>query len=258
MFLIIAHPGDAAALCFYEFCANKKNINAKLINADTLSSARSWKFTITEEGRSSLSFQLYTGQWINDSDISAVFNRMQYVDAGIWKMASQKEFQYAQQELHAFFLAWLYSLAPKVMNRPTPVFFGGEHANTAVWRKNAFAAGIPVLTFTDKEQQCGELISSGNFTAKKKVYIVHNTIIGHVKGMPGTQRLSDFAEKMGSVFFEMDFYRQDKIWKLDTVNTFPTQFHSCHQCMEALYHYFLTLQNDHNGFSSRHTQRAAS
>ncbi len=257
MLLIIAHPWDAAAISFYHYCRDQAGLKTKFINADTLSSSFSWKFRFNEVGETTLSFKLYTGEWVHDSEVSAVFNRMQFADAGIWRMASEKEQNYAQQEFHAFFLGWLQSFGTKLLNPPTPAFLSGETARPVVWRKKAYFYDIPVLSSTQdsKLPLSDETVPEG-VTGKTKIYLVGDQVIGHIKGLPPNQVLTRFSREQAFRFSELSFLRQHKTWKLDTITTFPENFHSSHQCMEALYQYFLSQQNSKDGTYSRHPQRA--
>lgn len=240
MLVIICHPSDDAARYFFAYCERKCPGKAILVNADTLSSAKSWKLQLWNNEPSYSFCETYDGRKIESRDISAVFNRVNYFDIGNWKTAIRVERNYAEQEFYAFFLGWLYSFKDKITNLPTAQNMSGTFRHVLVWRKQALLSGINVLDY-DSSQNAGTVYTGhSDRNPCQHVYIIGNTVVGYLPGMPPTRQLVSFARDQECNFLEIEFEKVHKRWKFNTATAFPVQFHTSQKCMEYLFQFFYT------------------
>lgn len=228
-----------------------------LVNADTLTASRNWDFRLAKNGAASFLCEMYNGNTLESAGISAIFNRIQYIDMGHWKAAKEKERNYAEQEFYAFFLGWLLSFKGKITNLPSPLNISGTYFQPFVWRMLAAKEGIAVKDYDstpEPEADKDRIINR----PRQKVYITGDVISGYLPGMPAVARLLKLSQSVQCNFLEMQFEKINKHWHFDTADSFPAEFHTSAKCMEFLYRYFDHAIKESNGVNMWHTQRTAS
>lgn len=255
MVLLVCHPYDEATMCLYDYCKKKGLKDIMHINADVLTSSFYWRYAVNSFDNDDLEIKLYNGKTVDVKNVSIFFNRIQYVHMGMWDRAEKGEKDYATQEFYSFFLSWLHSFGRKIVNKPTPGDLSGVHRHKAIWRYMAQEFGIPVLDIEiDSHKEFNPLVNNG-VTGKTTVYAIGKKLIHYIPGMPAYNRITEFIYNSGIHFAELTFYRHEKLWKLDTVNTSSSQFHTSHQCMEALFQFFLEQNNYSYDINSRYSNR---
>jgi hypothetical protein len=76
-----------------------------------------------------------------------VLNRLVSVPDEMLRPAHPQDRDYVTQELTAFFLSWLYSLPPPVLNRPAPHGLCGSWRHRSQWVWLAARAGLPTPSY---------------------------------------------------------------------------------------------------------------
>jgi hypothetical protein len=241
MLLIICHPFDDAAKYFYAYCERRSPGMAVLVNADILTSAKTWELQLRNDQPAYFHCELHNGKILDTSNVSAIFNRTQYINIGNWKAAGKTEKNYAEQEFYAFFLGWLYSFKGMISNLPTAQCMSGVFKQVMVWRNLAAQVGMPVLDYDSSDDAAPPSQPLHSNNRRQNMYITGDTIIGHLPGMPAANLLMEFARQQECNFLELLFERENKRWKFDTANAFPTQFHTSQKCMETLYQHFSAI-----------------
>ena len=116
------------------------------VQTESLLNARSWEHTIGETGVST-NVQLPNGRAVTNSELKGILNRMSGPPSNQTQLAVAADQEYAQSELTAFYLSWLYALPCPVVNRPTPQGLSGRWAHQSEWVTMANLAGLPVTAY---------------------------------------------------------------------------------------------------------------
>jgi hypothetical protein len=146
MWLVICEPTDRAALWAYQGLKRRGLAPLKLVSPSMLASSLRWEHRIDEHG-ASIAVTLASGRTLRGGELRGVLNRVYAAPAAVWRNATASDRLYVEQELFAFYLSWLYSLACPVLNRPTPMGLAGQWRSESEWVRIAAKAGLPTPVF---------------------------------------------------------------------------------------------------------------
>ena len=146
MWLVLCSPTDEAALWAYRGLQARGLQPIELICPEALVYSRRLEHRLGEQGTST-AIALADGRQLCSQTIKGVLNRLVDLPLEHLRVAQPADRMYAQQEIFALFLSWLYGLRGPVFNRPTPQGLCGAWRTTAEWMWLADQAGLPHLPY---------------------------------------------------------------------------------------------------------------
>jgi hypothetical protein len=145
VWIILAHSTDASALWAFQRLRARPGVRVEFVAAEALDSPMTyWAHTVGGDGACA-DIRLATGQRLSSPTVTAVLNRLVWPPAGQVAAADPADAGYARTELTAFAASWLRSLAPVVVNQPTPQGLCGRWRPPLHWRVLGMRAGLPVV-----------------------------------------------------------------------------------------------------------------
>jgi hypothetical protein len=201
LYLVICNSYDKAAIWAYEGLKAQGLCPIELIDADSLVCSPHVEHRIKND-KVNTKIELPDGRQIDSEQTQGVLNRLQSIPTSNLK-ASKADNEYAFQELNAFFISWLYSLPPPVLNPATPEGFSGRLRHISSWILIANSAGLTTPKFelksTDADKTSyywmGRLVPPE--TKVTTVFVVDSAVVGdHVppEVAEGCRRLAELAE----------------------------------------------------------------
>ena len=142
MILVLCHPHDAAALWLHTTWREFGVRDVELVSVEQLVFSRAIVYRLTNAGDVG-SVQLADGRTLHLEAIVGLINRVQHLPTSHFAMTDATEREYATAELHAFILAWLNSVAGRVLNPARPLDLGGGMFPRATVIHLAAMAGLP-------------------------------------------------------------------------------------------------------------------
>lgn len=143
MILILCHLHDAEA-AWLAHGLQQVGAPVLIVSADELLLARAVSHRLGHAG-ADFAITLQNGQCIRKDVISAVINRLSYLDPILWKRADPKQYQYVAQEFNALYLSLLHSVGQvRLYNPPTAMSLSGRHLSVAEWQLLGLRAGLPI------------------------------------------------------------------------------------------------------------------
>jgi hypothetical protein len=231
MNIVICHPADYPAIAFYRYCNSLKKGSFDLINADVLTCAFKWNFTLKNEGNTGLEILLHNGKTLSLKSTGSVFNRMQYVNLGMWNYAKPEEKDYITQELYSFFVSWLFSFKGRITNIPSPQSLFGAHLEPIAWRKSAADLGINVKETLSCETEAGRERKK----LKKYAYVIGNKTCGYIPPNTAPESLTALALENNVDFLEVEFESSKGEWEFVNATSLPLSFHNDNTVLKILY-----------------------
>lgn len=258
MFLVLAHSNDNTALAVYrELCARHGQARTALLTDEDLVSGVGW--THLQHGLVSQTvLHLRDGRRVSCDEISAVFNRLRYLNVAHFTTLAGVDREYALGEMSALVLSWLADLKCAVINPPSTLSLNGEHRSLFEWLRLAVDVGLP--TRNAHFATNARLISPKNYSAfqplagarlTQAVFFtpVQSTLVGQAPMLmleninAETQKLLVIGErvfgelqelssqclalarrsntKLLECVFVRSVVRQEKVWRCGWVNSFP-------------------------------------
>ncbi|MDQ4020714.1 MAG: hypothetical protein M3257_03595 [Actinomycetota bacterium] len=144
MWIVLAHSTDASALWVFQRLHARSRHPVELLLVEALDTpVTSWVHEVSEDG-ANVEVHLDDRRRVSTVGIRAVLNRLTWPPMGLVAAAAPADAAYAQSELTAFAMSWLRSLAPVVVNEPTPQGLCGRWRPSLHWRALGMRAGLPV------------------------------------------------------------------------------------------------------------------
>jgi hypothetical protein len=148
MLVVLAHAADWSAHWAAERLRDQSRYRVELVLVESLGDeATGWRHELGRGGGRT-EIRLANGPTLRTGEVSAVLNRMLQPPLGSVARAVPGDADYARNELTAFAASWLRSLAPLVLNPPTPQGLSGRWRAPLQWRALAIQAGLPVAPAT--------------------------------------------------------------------------------------------------------------
>lgn len=182
MILIIAEPGDGAALWLHRAMAAATRTAVRVVTPAQLAYATSAAHRLSTDA-DSVTFILADGTTLRGADLVGCINRLVALPQAHLARASAEDRLYAAGELQAFTLGWLATLPCPMLNAPAPESLAGPWHGELAARQFAVLAGFdcaPVALSLDDE--LGPIFRDSGIQA-------HVVLAGEVVGPP----LSDEA-----------------------------------------------------------------
>lgn len=148
MHLVVCHVADTSAVRAYEALRTRAPDRVDCITVEQLCAALAWEHRL-DSTSSTFRVRLADGRVLDGEDIGGVLNRIVSVAPIGADRAEGDDGLYATQEFTAFFLSWLSSLGPRVVNQATPQGLAGAERSAVEWAWLARDAGLPVLPWLE-------------------------------------------------------------------------------------------------------------
>lgn len=143
MFLVLTHNDDPTALAVYrELCARQGPDSVALLTDEDLSVGTGWSYS-HYENITRTTLRLRDGRSFSSDDITAVFNRLRYLNGVHFKSFDVRDREYAVGEVFALLLSWLTSLKCPVVNPAGLRGFSFSTRSFLEWFKLAGEVDLP-------------------------------------------------------------------------------------------------------------------
>jgi len=159
MWLVLCSPTDEAALWVYRGLQMRGLHPIELISPEALVYNLHLEHRLGEHGTRT-SITLADGRLLDSQAICGVLNRITDLPIEHLRVANLADRVYAQQEVFALFLSWLYGLCGPVFNRPTPQGLCGAWRTTAEWMWLADQAGLPYSPYRQSSRDFTQPLSA--------------------------------------------------------------------------------------------------
>lgn len=146
MIVILCHADDAPALWLHG-ALRELGLNAlELVAVEQLVYSRRIVHRLDNQGDRG-EIHLADGRVLRGESIRGLINRVRYLPTEHFARADPLDRAYATQELNAFMLAWLDSIAGRVINPPLAFALDGGTFQSIAVIHHAAAAGLPTKTW---------------------------------------------------------------------------------------------------------------
>lgn len=146
MIVILCHADDAPALWLHGALRDLGLKRLELVAVEQLVYSRRIVHRLDDNGDRG-EIHLADGRVLRAESISGLINRVRYVPTEHFGRADPSDRTYATQELSAFMLAWLDSIAGRVINPPLPFALDGGTFQPTTVLHYAAVAGLPTGTW---------------------------------------------------------------------------------------------------------------
>jgi hypothetical protein len=144
--VILCHADDAPAIWLHGALRGLGLTGLELVAVDQLVYSRRIVHRLDDDGDRG-EIHLADGRVLRAESISGLINRLRYVPTEHFARADPSDRAYATQELSAFMLAWLDSVAGRVINPPLPYALDGGTFQPTTVLHCAAMAGLPTTTW---------------------------------------------------------------------------------------------------------------
>jgi hypothetical protein len=141
--VVLAHGTDLSARWAAERLRARGWGRVELVLVESLGAATTWRHELGTGGACT-DVGLADGRRLRTGEITSVLNRMLQPPLAPVAAAVPEDAEYVRNELTAFAASWIRSLAPRVVNEPTPQGLSGRWRAPLQWRALALQAGLPV------------------------------------------------------------------------------------------------------------------
>ena len=253
--LILAHQNDTTAMRVYTNLVARHNTSeVSIVTDEELVFAQSWRHEITSDYKQT-TIQLNSGRMLDNEKIGIVFNRLRGTPMPHFEHAKKADREYAQMEMYALFLSWLFSIPGTVINAASPQGLGARDYSIYKWLALGAQAGLPVREyhFTSNSRryyQSGfepwKLESGHEYRLNNKnrlkphilsrqpvvylepdpvqtsrVLIIGDRVIGDIDKQHNEACVA-LARRANCEILQLDFGLFERDWKLIAVDAFPT------------------------------------
>jgi hypothetical protein len=145
MILVLCEETDVSALWAAE-ALQMRGLSPTVLTGAVLASAERWEHRIGRSG-ADCEIRLSDGTCLRGRETGGVLNRLPAVPSAWLRRFGGPDFNYAMQEMYAFYLSWLHALPGPKLNPPMPQGLCGNWRHPSAWTALAARAGLPVRPF---------------------------------------------------------------------------------------------------------------
>ena len=150
MILILSEETDVSAQ-WAAVALRQRGHTVQTIAGAALTAAPLWHHTLGVAGID-CEIEFASGARLRGSETRGVLNRLSSIPAAWLSRYGGPDRDYAVQEMHAFYLSWLYALPGPVLNPPTPQGLCGNWRHPSAWTASSAAAGLPVRAYVQTSE----------------------------------------------------------------------------------------------------------
>lgn len=163
MWLLLCNVQDTSVLWAYRGLRSRGLEPVEVVSAESLVYSISIEHRIATNNFGTR-ITLVDGREVNSASVRGTLNRIHTLPSKHLRAADPADRQYAEQELYALFLSWLYALPGTMLNRPAPGGLCGAWQSQSKWHWLASQSGL-----TTNEYRQGAMIP------EKMPYLFPNT-----------------------------------------------------------------------------------
>jgi hypothetical protein len=152
MWLVLCSAQDISALWAYDGLKRRGLHPIEVITDELLTYSLRFEHRI-QAGTPITRITLADDRRIESVAIRGTLNRLHNIPTRHLQQAQASDRHYAEPELFALFLSWLYGLPGPLFNRPTPQGLSGAWRHLSEWIWLAGQAGLPVLPYRQSDTQ---------------------------------------------------------------------------------------------------------
>jgi hypothetical protein len=141
MWLVVCQDDDVEAHLLAERLRLLELAPVEIVSASQLVYGARWEHRVGSWGAHTV-VRLGDDRVIDSADVTAVVNRLAWLDAEAHVAASCADREYAGEEIRALALSWLHGFGGRALNRPTALGLCGRWRSDREWRLVARRAGI--------------------------------------------------------------------------------------------------------------------
>lgn len=205
MFVILCHPGDAAALWLHAELL-RLGQTAELVAVEQLVYSRGIVHRLDGTGDAG-EIRLADGRTLRVEAIRTLVNRVATLPQAHFAHVGEADRAYAVEELGAFLLAWLDAVPGRVLNPARPNALGGSWMPVPAMMHLAAAAGLPAGAWRADSLDGAPLTSPSARPAEASVVVLDHRVYGRVLSgalQDGCRRLAALS---GMPLLQVDFAR---------------------------------------------------
>lgn len=218
MIVILCHPDDVAALWLDRMFHTLGVTGIEIVSVEQLVFSRRIVHRLVTAGDSG-EIALADGRTLHPETIAGLINRVQYLPTRHFASAAPADRAYAMAELSAFMLAWLNSVAGRVINPPLPFALGGGTFPLPTVRHLASMAGLPALTWRSSTSPSGNDGNDRNHvtavdTPTHAVVVFDGRVFGPILPRPIQDGCRRLASLLGVPMLQVLFHQShDNGWR---------------------------------------------
>ena len=221
MILVLCDEADVSALWAAD-ALRRRGLSPRLLTGIDLASVSGWRHRIGAAGAAiTLRFDGYS---LDGGEVRGVLNRLSFLPRPWLDRHGGPDRDYAVQEMLAFYLSWLHTLAGPKLNSPAPQGLCGNPRHPSAWVALAARAGLPVRAFSQSSNDDPTAYWQMPFDpAASTVIVVGAAVIGP-DALVGPHRAAclRLAEAAGCKLLGIDFAPgADGVWRMTAVSVSP-------------------------------------
>jgi hypothetical protein len=196
MWLVLCTANDIAALTVARGLAARGLKPLEVISAEEIAYNLRFEHRLGT-AESSVNITLADGRVINSATVRGTLNRLHFIPFAHLRTANSTDRQYAEQELFALYLSWLYALPGVMLNRPGPQGLCGDWRHPSEWAWLANRAGLFTATYRQSESRSAPPFYAPETPTSRTIIVLNDacyaaTAPASVTG--GCLRLAELAE----------------------------------------------------------------
>lgn len=170
MWLVLCAADDLAALWAARGLISGGLQPLEIITAEELAYNRRLEHRLNA-GQPTVNITLMDGRVIEGAAVRGTLNRLHTIPFAHLRNASAPDRQYAEQELLALYLSWLYGLPGVMLNRPTPQGLCGTWRHPSEWIRLAGRAGLSTIPYQQSESSAAPSLHSAPSTNRVVIVV---------------------------------------------------------------------------------------
>jgi hypothetical protein len=196
MWLVLCAAHDVPALWAARGLQRRGLRPLEIITAEALAYSRRFVHRIVG-CKPSVNIVLADGREIDSATVCGALNRLQRIPSEHLRSANTSDRQYAEQELYALFLSWVYGLPAQVVNRPAPQGLSGtwRHASEWIWLANQ--AGLSTLLYCQSDTRETQVPCAASRAPTVTIIVLNGACFGATAPpsvTAGCRRLAELSE----------------------------------------------------------------
>jgi hypothetical protein len=220
MWLVLCTTDDLSALWAAGGLTARGLQPVEIVTAEALAYNRRLEHRLTG-GQSSVKITLADGRVIDSATVRGTLNRLQIIPSSHLHTNS-KDRQYAEQELYALYLSWLYALPGKMLNRPTPQGLSGECRHPSEWVWLANQAGLKTAPYGQSELRRAPSLQQLPLSGSRTIIVVDGICCGAPAPREVTDGCSRLSARSATKLLGVDFeVTSDEEWIFNRATPFP-------------------------------------
>lgn len=225
MWLVLCSSSDNSGLWVYQGLRQLGVGPMELVLSESLASGSRWEHRL-DGSATQLRVTLPDGRTLCSSRIRGAINRVVAPAPGIDRQAAVSDREYAQAELHAFYLSWLHGLPGVVINRPGPVGLCGPWYHISEWVSRASRAGLKAPVYRQSAHDaaaCGYTSLAPEGATTINLIAFRGEVYGGRVDEPVARSCARLAQEARTELLGIELYAsQNGEWTFSSATPYPS------------------------------------